>query len=93
MLDIVSTGNRPTIVDEDLITNLRAWANDEVDIITLQPGLRVGDRVEIASGPMQGLAGTILKESEEGVRVTLLLTFLQSGAQVHVDRTDLRLIA
>jgi transcriptional antiterminator RfaH len=93
MLDIVSNGSAPTIVADGLIDNLKEWAGSEVDILTLYPGLRVGDKVEVTGGPLQGLSGTILKESEERARVTILLSFLQNGSQLSVDRTDLRRIA
>ena len=93
ILDIVSNGGGPTIVPDALIGNLQSWAGDEVDIITLQPGLRAGDQVEITSGPFQGFSGTIFQESEERARVTILLSFLQNGAHLSVDRADLRLIA
>jgi transcription antitermination factor NusG len=53
----------------------------------------MGDHVEVTQGPLQGLSGTILKESEERARVTILLSFLQDGAQLSVDRCDLRRIA
>jgi transcriptional antiterminator RfaH len=93
MLDIVSNGNGPTIVPDALVENLQSWAGSEVDIITLQPSLRAGDKVEITAGPFQGFSGTILKESEERARVTILLSFLQNGAHLSMDRADLRLIA
>ena len=93
MLDIVSNGGGPTVVPEALVENLQSWAGTEVDIITLQPSLQTGDMVEIAAGPFQGFSGTILKQSEERARVTILLSFLQNGAQLNVNRADLRLIA
>jgi transcriptional antiterminator RfaH len=93
MLDIVSHGSEPTIVADSLIESLQSWAGDATDIITLEPTLRVGDQVEVTGGPLQGFSGTILKESEEKVRVTILLSFLQNGAHVSVDRADLRRIA
>jgi transcription antitermination factor NusG len=93
ILDIVSRGSDPTIVPDNLIEGLQSWAGDEVDIFTLQPSFKVGDEVEVTGGPLQGFSGQILKESEERTRVVILLSFLQNGAQVSVDRTDLRLIA
>ena len=93
ILDIVSNGTTPTVVADELILSLKAWAGNEIDILTLHPGLRVGDRVEVTTGPLQGLSGTILKESEERARVTILLSFLQNGSQLSVDRSDLRRIA
>jgi transcriptional antiterminator RfaH len=93
ILDIVSSGSTPTIVPDNLIENLQSWAGDEVDIFTLQPTFKIGDEVEVTDGPLQGFSGRILKESEESARVVILLSFLQNGAHLSVDRTDLRLIA
>jgi transcriptional antiterminator RfaH len=93
ILDIVSSGNAPTVVPEVLIENLQSWAGNEVDIFTLQPTFRVGDQVEVTGGPLQGFSGTILKEVEERARVIILLSFLHNGAHLSVDRRDLRLIA
>lgn len=93
VLEIVSHGSIPTLVADNLIENLQSWAGNEVDIITLQPTLRIGDEVEVTCGPLQGLSGKILNEPEERARVTILLSFLQNGAQLSVDRADLRKIA
>jgi transcriptional antiterminator RfaH len=93
IVQVVSRGDTPTIVAPDLIESLRSWAGNEVDLLTLQPSIRVGDRVEVTNGPLQGLSGTILNESQERVRVTILLSFLQNGAHLNVERSDIRLIA
>ena len=93
ILEIVSNGNAPTLVPDNLIESLQSWAGDEVDLITIQPTLRIGDQVEVRSGPLQGFSGTVLNESEERTRVTILLSFLQNGAHVSVDRADLERIA
>ena len=81
------------MVSPSLIEGLREWAGEGVDLLDLQPSMRIGDRVEITTGPMQGLSGTIVKESKESVRITILLSFLQDGAQLNLERSDLRLIA
>lgn len=93
VLSVVSAGIAPAIVADGLIESLREWTGSEGDVVTLRPTLRTGDQVEIVSGPMQGLAGTILENCDERNRVTLLLSFLQCGAQLSVDRTEIRLIA
>jgi transcriptional antiterminator RfaH len=93
IIDIVSKGNQPTVVAHNLIESLQAWAGSAVDLITLQPTLSVGDKVEVTEGPLQGLSGTILKESREQARVMILLNFLQHGAHVTVERSELRRIA
>jgi transcription antitermination factor NusG len=93
VVDIVSKGCTPTMVSPSLIEGLREWAGEEVDLLDLQPSMQIGDRVEITNGPMQGLSGTIVKESKESVRITILLSFLQDGAQLNLERSNLRLIA
>jgi transcription antitermination factor NusG len=93
VLDVVSKGNVPTVVDDALLASLQSWAGDEVDLITIQPSLRVGDQVELVGGPLQGLSGTILKEHNGSARVTILLSFLQDGAHLTVDRSEVRLTA
>lgn len=93
VITVVSAGNAPAIVEDSLIAGLRDWTAPENDILTLQPSLRPGAAVQIVAGPMQGLSGTILTECNERNRVKLLLSFLQDGVHLSVDRADLRLIA
>ena len=91
--NVVSAGNAPAIVADSLIASLKHWASDETDLFTLRPTLRMGDSVEVISGPMQGFSGIILGNCNERERVTLLLSFLQCGAQLSVDRSEIRLIS
>jgi transcription antitermination factor NusG len=93
MIDIVSIGGAPTVVDDALLQNLRSWAGNEIDLITLEPALRTGDQVKILSGPLQGLSGRILKEPDERMRVTILLSFLQDDVHLNVERANIRKIA
>jgi len=93
VITVVSAGNAPAVVEDSLIAGLRDWTAPENDILTLQPSLRPGAAVQIVAGPMQGLSGTILTECNERNRVKLLLSFLQDGVHLSVDRADLRLIA
>jgi len=93
VITVVSAGNAPAVVEDSLIESLRSWTGSENDILTLTPSIRPGDTVEIVAGPMQGLSGTILAESSDRNRVKLLLSFLQEGAHLSVDRADVRLIA
>lgn len=92
-IDIVHVGRYPAIVDSSLIAELKSWAGDAVDILTLQPTLRVGDRVEITDGPMRGLPAVILHASEDRDRVAILLSILECGAQMTISRSELRLVS
>jgi transcriptional antiterminator RfaH len=93
VLNVVEAGGRPTVVDDNLISTLKGWAGQEVDIVTLRPPPQVGSEVEIVSGPMQGLSGILMENCKEQDRVTVLLSFLQCGAQIRVPSADIRLIA
>lgn len=90
---VVTAGNSPAVVGDSLIADLQSWTAQDNGIVTLKPSLQLGDTVEIVSGPMQGLSGVILAECNERNRVKLLLSFLQCGAHLTVDRADVRLIA
>ncbi len=89
VLDIVSAGDRPAIVSTALIEELKAWAGDAVNLITLQPDLSPGDRVEITEGPMRGLPAVILHIKNDSERVAVLLSFLESTAKMIIKRSQL----
>ncbi len=93
VLNVVSAGDAPAIVADSLIVELKEWASGPDGIITLRPPLCMGDHVEVISGPMQGLSGIILGDCSERNRVTVLLSILQCGAQLNVERADVRRIA
>lgn len=90
---VVCAGNGPAVVSDELLAGLRSWAGSETDVITLRPTLRIGDPVELISGPMEGISGTIIGNCDERDRVRILLRFLQCGAQMTVERSEIRLIA
>lgn len=90
---IVSAGGAPVVVAQELIETLKQWAGDEVDIITLRPSLQAGAAVEVIAGPLQGLSGKILENEDEQERVRVLLHFLHCGANITLDRSEIRLIA
>jgi len=89
VIDVVSFGGNPAVVEDALIEELRGWAGEGVDVITLQPSLRPGDRVEITDGPMRGLQAVILHGRDDRERVTVLLSILECRAQMMISRTQL----
>jgi transcriptional antiterminator RfaH len=89
-LDVVRSGSEPAIVSDTLVAELKRWAGEASDIITLPSVLGVGERVEITDGPMRGMMATILHATADRERVTILLSILQHGAQVMIGRTHLR---
>lgn len=90
VLDIVSYGGRPTVVDDSLVTDLQSWSGDSVDVISLLPELQAGDRVEITDGPLKGLHASVLFEMTDRERVAVLLDLLDCGARATLDRSQLK---
>jgi transcriptional antiterminator RfaH len=89
VIDVVSVGSRPAIVSDDLISELKLWAGEAVDLITIQPDLSPGDRVDIIDGPMRGLPAVILHIKNDSDRVAVLLSILECGAKMLIDRSQL----
>jgi len=89
VIDVVTFGERPATVSDALIGELRGWAGEAVDVITLWPCLGPGDRVEITEGPMRGLQAVILHETNDSDRVAVLLSILECGAKVMINRSQL----
>ena len=89
VIGVVSFGEQPTVVGDAIIEELKSWAGDAVDVITIQPGLRPGDLVEITDGPMRGLQAVILHERNDRDRVAVLLSMLEYGAHMMISRTQL----
>jgi transcriptional antiterminator RfaH len=89
VIEVVSFGEHPTVVDDGIIEKLKNWAGDAVDVITIQPGLRPGDLVEITDGPMRGLQAVIRHSRNDRDRVTVLLSILECGAKMMINRSQL----
>jgi len=89
VIDVVSFGGTPAFVDDAIITQLKQWAGEEVDIVTVRPGFRPGDLVEIADGPMRGLQAVVLQEMSDRDRVAVLLSTLGCQARLIVSRSQL----
>jgi transcriptional antiterminator RfaH len=91
-IDLVHVGTKPAVVTDRLIAELKHWAGDAIDIVTIHPPLRPGDPVEITEGPLTGFA-TILHTSDDRDRVAILLSLLQCGAQMVISRSQIRRLA
>jgi transcription antitermination factor NusG len=89
-VDVVQAGNAPAEVSDGLIAELRAWAGEALDVISLRPALRPGDAVEITSGPLRGMPATIVQTDDAHRRVAILLSLLQTEAHSIVSLDDVR---
>ena len=89
VVGVVSFGGQPTIVDESIIVQLKQWAGEAVDVVTVRPGFRPGDLVEIVDGPLRGLQAVVLQEMSDRDRVAVLLSTLGCQARLIVSRSQL----
>ncbi len=58
---------------------------EEAELITLSPIIEIGDEVEVANGPFQGMHGTVVAVPSSTERVKILLEFLGSPQAVDMD--------
>ena len=88
VLDLVRFGERPTVVDDSIIEELKRWAGDAVDVVTLRPGPQPGDTVEIVEGPFCGLQAIFQRALDDHDRVVVLLATLSFQPRVVLDRSQ-----
>lgn len=87
VLGLVSAGDKPTEVDEQIIDQLKEWAGEGESIISLEPKpIRKGDPIKITDGPMQGLEATFLQDATKDERVAILLNLMNTEVQLKIDR-------
>ncbi len=85
VINIVSFGGKPALVEEALLDQIRAHA--EQDVVTVQPThFQPGEAVEIQAGPLRGLQGIFEREMSDSERVIILLDTLAKGARVEIPR-------
>ncbi len=89
VVGVVGFGGKPTLVDAAIIDQLKQWAGEAVDIVTVCPGFRPGDLVEITDGPLRGLQAVVLQEMSDRDRVAVLLSTLGCQARLIVSRSQL----
>jgi len=63
----------------------RNGAEEKSELITLSPTIEVGDEVEVAHGPFQGMHGTVVTVLSATERVKILLDFLGNPQAVDMD--------
>lgn len=80
---IVSFNGTPAPLDDDIILFLMQRGDPE-GIIRVWPGLRAGQRVQIAAGPFEGLVGILEAPPDAKGRVRILIRLLSRQVQVRV---------
>lgn len=92
---LVRFGSHVPPVPESFVTSIREDIQNHQDadpeILTLNPVLEVGDEVEVAHGPFQGMKGAILEILPAAERVKVLLDFLGQEQAINLDLYSLLL--
>lgn len=86
VVSIVCFGGRPALVPPEIIRGLRASVQDE-EMIVIQPGIRVGEEVNVVAGPFQGLRAVVTRLLPARERVSLLLEVLGMEREVEVPES------
>ena len=70
---------------ESLRQDIRSRSEEDDELFSVSPVIEIGDEVEIAHGPLQGMRGTIVAVAPAAERVKVLLEFLGQPHAVNVD--------
>lgn len=70
---------------ETLRQDVRKRSLDDPETLSVSPVLQIGEEVEVAHGPLQGMRGTIVSVAPAAERVKILLDFLGQPQAVDVD--------
>ena len=82
-LYIVSTGSKPTPVDEAEISRIQMVMHSGLSALPF-PALAVGQKVRLVKGPLTGVEATLLELGKHR-RVYVGVTLLRRGVSVEVD--------
>lgn len=86
---IIHFGQHYPIVPPDAIQELQATFGAE-QVTTVEHSLKIGDRVLIESGPMQGTEGMVSRILPGRARVALLIEFLGVQTQVEINLDEVQ---
>lgn len=75
----------PEAFVKSLIRQVNEQSSDDAELITVAPAISVGDEVEVAHGPFQGMKGVIRSVAPASERVKVLLEFLGQVQPVDLD--------
>lgn len=75
----------PEAFVKSLIRQVSEQSSEDPELITVKPAVSVGDEVEVANGPFQGMKGVIRSVAPASERVKVLLEFLGQVQPVDLD--------
>ncbi len=83
---LVRFGGEVPSVSEEFVNALRVeWAEKYDETVTLMPSVQPGEEVEVATGPLRGMRGTVVDVLPATERVRILLEFLGKQHPVDMD--------
>lgn len=82
---VVHFGDNLATIDSETILALQEMAGDE-ELVTIDPELQIGQPVEIAEGPFQGLEAVVTRVLRAKERVKVLLEFLGRSVETEIPR-------
>lgn len=84
VLDMVGIGRVPVPVDDNEILAIRAASTSGLPVEPW-PGLKLGERLRLQSGPLAGVEGALV-EVRNRYRLVLSVTLLNRSIAVEIDR-------
>lgn len=83
VVKIVGFGSLPAVVDERIIEELRRSVKDE-ETIVIPTQVKVGEEINVISGPFQGLNAVVTRVMPAKERVAVLLEVLGMEREIEV---------
>ncbi len=83
--NVVSLGNVPARVDDEVIDLLRSRMSED-GLITLQEEFNDGDEVYLKAGPFNGFIGVFNSKMKDSDRVMILLTTVNFEGRLIIDK-------
>ena len=83
VMRVVSFGNRPAVIADGIINQIR----EELAKAEKTGGIQAGDHLEILKGPFRGL-NAVFQEYDGETRAMVLIDFLQKQHRVSMDLQD-----
>jgi len=83
--EVVSFGNRPAIVDDEIITLIRLQMGTD-GFVKIGDEIALGDKVRIKGGPLSNFVGVFEKKAGAAKRIKLLLSAVSYQCRIEVER-------
>jgi transcriptional antiterminator RfaH len=81
---LIRFGNQCPVIPDRVIEELQSTVGDQ-EVLLVERSLKIGDRVLIEAGPMEGAEGIVCRVFPGRTRVALLLEFLGRQTQIEID--------